>query len=136
MNKTRDNIIGYSYLAPTPQLYYHKHSNTVICYWQGCAMTMAHALVIIQEIFCDCYITPKMREKMFRNFKQAYLLGAFGSPNWDQILENMSATEHLRLIRTYVQKNNTNLFAELTESYTIKNALLWFSSDYISTLGD
>lgn len=125
----RNEIIAWSLLAPTPQCYYHQHSDSHIVYWQGIAMAKTQALIIVHENWIRCYSTPSMKEGAFSQFKRAYLLGAFGDVNWNNILQ-VDSSQHLSLLRKWLNKHNPKLFETLVKDHDIKDAMRWFDKDY------
>jgi len=132
----RNELISWSILAPTPQCYYHKPSNSHIVYWQGVAMTRAHAMILVQELYLGAYATPLMKISAYNELKRVYHLGAFGHQNWEWALRESNANDHLTRLRKWLQKHNPKLFTDLLNSYDIKTAMSWFTKDYEQVLDD
>jgi len=127
----RQSVYAWSILSPTPIYCYDEETCSDIVYWQGIIMTRVYALMLIQENWAQSYSTPTMKDSAFKQFKQYYYSGAFGDVNWDRTIYNTDPTDYLSRLRKWVLKNNNNLFIELTQTYSFKEAMLWLAKPEI-----
>ena len=130
-----NDLIAWSKMDPRPNFYYHKRSDTVICYWQGVSMTQTQALLIVSNFWNLTYPNPIMKQLSFKEFHNAYLLGAFAHRNWDFTVHNSDfQREHISKLIQWLNKSNPNLKTDLLNTYTIKQALGWFTQDRVQPL--
>ena len=126
----RQSVYAWSILSPTPIYCYDEATASDIVYWQGMVMTRVYALMLIQEWWAQSYATPTMKVCAFKQFKQYYNSGAFGNVKW-QSMDNTDPTDHMTKMRKWILKQNANLFTELTQTYSFKEAMLWLAKPEI-----
>jgi len=77
-----------------------------------------------------------MKYMAYAEFLRAYRLGAFGTANWDQYIDNRSQEDYHGYLVKWMTRDNRELMTELTSSYTIHEALNWFSADNTQVISD
>ena len=130
----REDLLNWSRMDPRPNFYYHARSNTVVCYWQGIVMTQTQALLVVSGAWGLTYPTPAMKQQVFDEFMRAYYLGAFGNPSWSSMIDSLDPASHQSILIRWLHRNNDNLFKDLTNTYTIQEALGWFTKDRVQMI--
>jgi len=113
-------ILSWSQLDPKPVLLYIKEYDNTLVAWNGVLMTKVVALNLAIEQFGK-YPTPKMKNEMFKTYKQLYITGFFGEQNWDSFFEG--SADNLFL---YVRKLNKEHLMKLVKGKKITEVLGWF----------
>jgi len=113
-------ILSWSQLDPKPVLLYVKEYDNTLVAWNGVLMTKVVALNLAIEQFGK-YPTPKMKNEMFKTYKQLYITGFFGEQNWDSFFEG--SADNLFL---YVRKLNKEHLMKLVKGKKITEVLGWF----------
>ena len=125
----------WSLLDPRPSFYRHSKSATVVCYWQGVAMTKRQALAIVMGCLNVGHASSRIKHDMFEEFFRAYQLGAFGKNlQWDHLLEDSAS--HYSLLTKSLLRRDPDLRKKLNEQYTAKQALEWFKQDNEQSLDE
>ena len=73
-------ILSWSQLDPKPVLLYVKEYDNTLVAWNGVLMTKVVALNLAIEQFGK-YPTPKMKNEMFKTYKQLYICLLYTSPS-------------------------------------------------------
>ena len=130
---THETLSTWSRLSLTPACAYHPRSDSHLVYWQGIAMVRASALLCMSMIWNAQHPSPKMKQMAYQEMVRAYRLGAFGDVNWDAYLrydnDGDPAGRYLSYLSKWLRKRDANVFAELRESYSVQEALAWFSPE-------
>jgi hypothetical protein len=125
---THDALITWSKLSTVPAVAYHPRSHSTIAYWNGVGMVRESALLLASSQWGMMWPSPKMKHMAYAEFLRAYTLGAFGTANWDQFIDNRSQEDYHGYLVKWMTRENRELMTELTTSYTIHEALEWFSA--------
>jgi hypothetical protein len=95
-------------------------------------MVRASALLCMSMIWNAQHPSPKMKQMAYNEAVRAYRLGAFGDVNWDAYMSHFDgdpAGRYLSQLSKWMRKRDENVFAELRESYSVQEALAWFSPE-------
>jgi len=65
----------------------------------------------------------------YAEFLRAYRLGAFGSADWSNYIDNRSDADYHSYVVKWMTRDQKELMTELVSSYTIQEALSWFGAD-------
>jgi len=133
---THDALITWSRLSPTPAVAYHRHSHSTIVYWNGVGMVRESALILVSSQWGMLWPSPKMKHRAYAEFLRAYSLGAFGTANWDNYIDNRSGEEYHSYLVKWMTKDHPELMTELMSSYIIQEALEWFSAANTQVISD
>jgi len=133
---THDALITWSKLSTTPAVAYHPRSHSTIVYWNGVGMVRESALIVASAQWGMMWPSPRMKYMAYAEFLRAYRLGAFGTANWDQYIDNRSQEDYHGYLVKWMTRDNRELMTELTSSYTIHEALNWFSADNTQVISD
>jgi len=126
---THDSLITWSKLSTVPAVAYHPRSHSTIVYWGGVGMVRESALLLVSSQWGMLWPSPKMKLMAYAEFLRAYSLGAFGSADWSNYIDNRSdALYHSYLVK-WMTRDNKELMTDLVNTYTIKEALSWFGAD-------
>ena len=125
---THDSLITWSKLSMTPAVAYHPRSHSTIVYWNGVGMVRESALLLASSQWGMLWTSPRMKHMAYAEFLRAYNLGAFGTANWDGYIDNRSQEDYHGYLVKWMTKDRTELMTELTTSYTIQEALEWFTA--------
>ena len=113
-------IISWSLLDPKPVLLYVKEYDNTLVAWNGVLMTKVVALNMAIEEFGK-WPTPKMKQEMFKTYKQLYITGFFGKQDWDSFF-GVSADN----LFSYLRKLNKAHLTKVSKGKKISEVLGWF----------
>ena len=116
-----DKVIAWSLLDPKPICLYVKEYDETLVAWNGMLMTKVVALNMAIEQFGK-YPTPKMKQEMFKTYKQLYMTGFFGEQNWDSFFDGTSADN----LFSYLRKINQAHLVKTVKDKKITEILGWF----------
>jgi hypothetical protein len=125
---THDSLITWSRLSTVPAVAYHPHSHSTIVYWCGVGMVRASALLVTGSQWGMLWPSPKMKHMAYHEFLRAYRLGAFGSADWHKYIDNLSDADYHSYLVKWMTRENKDQMTDLAKSYTIQEALSWFSA--------
>jgi len=126
---THDALITWSKLSITPAVAYHPRSHSTIVYWNGVGMVRESALIVASSQWGMLWPSPKMKHMAYAEFLRAYSLGAFGSADWSNYIDNRSDTDYHSYVVKWMTRDHKALMTDLVNTYTIKEALSWFGAD-------
>jgi len=126
---THDALITWSKLSITPAVAYHPRSHSTIVYWNGVGMVRESALIVASSQWGMLWPSPKMKHMAYAEFLRAYSLGAFGSADWSNYIDNRSDTDYHSYVVKWMTRDHKALMTDLVNTYKIKEALSWFGAD-------
>ena len=87
-----------SFVSDQPYCFHHLPSNTHICFWMGLGITRAQAMLMIANWKELAFINTSTVVAASREFKDAYVHGAFGEVDWRYVLDDGSLAHFTRLM--------------------------------------
>ena len=133
---THESLRTWSLLSPTPAVAYHPRSHSVIVYWNGVGMVRESALIVASSQWGMMWANPKMKVTAYHEFLRAYRLGAFGDADWHNYIDNRSDADYHSYLVKWMRGENKDLMTDLAKSYTIQEALSWFSAANTQVISD
>jgi hypothetical protein len=126
------NEAAWSILSPTPVCVRDEITDIDICFWNGVPLTKSYALLIFSSIWMNIKPSPAQIEHANDEYIRAVNTNAFGHGPKDtsKIYQSFGDYKSTFSYLIYLVKgNDEKFFDKLCESYTAKDALVWFGND-------